>query len=99
MTLHFTMSQDGKLRATVRVDARIGRENLAAVCLSLIQAGTDPEEIRRRQVEEELRVMLAQSGQDGWFTAWDDVVDEQRSDAYGAVARLFPELTRPRDER
>jgi hypothetical protein len=108
MSLSFTTSRDGARRATVRLDHRVGLEQLAtAAALALDEGYLEGEDLdaraarlTRRDIERELRDRLQAGGDDGFLFVGErsfmgyELFDETVAGACRArVLALWPELT------
>lgn len=69
--MKLTMSKDGHLRATVRIEHRIGREELIAACVLDLPHG---EELTKDDIETAVRDCQARGGREV-FECWRDGTD------------------------
>lgn len=94
--MRFNESQDGKPRATLRVEVRIGRPEVVVAVALLIEEDMKNQPPRTRAVvEAKLRELAETRGRitDSWIV--EPLEDWVWQDADIATDRLFPELVEP----
>lgn len=92
-----TMSKDGKVRATVRVQHRVDLDQVVSIlCLENQSVGDDPPDLSRSAIDEQVRRELRFRGLEG-ADYWRDDVPDDEADALEEwatelVLRRYPEF-------
>jgi hypothetical protein len=98
--MNLTMSQDDQLRADIRIEYRIGRDELIAACILDLRPagplGPDVPPLRKLDIERAVRDCLHRGGSEifvGWSDGLDDTTRHQLQEwATGQVRRHWPAL-------
>lgn len=96
MTRRATRSRDGRFRFTLRVDHRIGREDLVDVLAYAKTRDETPESLTRESLVTLTRETYRHSAESAawWRDDADEDADEIEQWAEDVVDDLFPELSR-----
>lgn len=90
MSIKFTKSRDGSLRASINIQHRIGADDLIKIASYLLDR---KEKITKKSIEEELRGFLHSTGSDYYeLAAVDDASHAHYEEAQEYVMKLYPEL-------